>query len=129
MVVVAKVGNSLEANDPKPGNRGKRDSQIMLMAFLQKVMFDERMTKFEYEFFNSVWRVTGLSSDRYELVFCVDADTKVFPDSLTRMVSCMVVDVEIMGLCGETKIANKADNFVTMMQGMFLFVGVFGTKL
>jgi chitin synthase len=129
MVVVAKVGNPLEANDPKPGNRGKRDSQIMLMAFLQKVMFDERMTKFEYEFFNSVWRVTGLSSDRYELVFCVDADTKVFPDSLTRMVSCMVVDVEIMGLCGETKIANKADNFVTMMQGMFLFLGVFGPKL
>jgi chitin synthase len=37
----------------------------------------------------------------------------------------MVVDVEIMGLCGETKIANKADNFVTMMQGMFLFLGVF----
>jgi chitin synthase len=129
MVVVAKVGNPLEANDSKPGNRGKRDSQIVLMAFLQKVMFDERMTTFEYEFFNSVWRVTGVSPDRYELVLCVDADTKVFPDSLTRMVSCMVVDVEIMGLCGETKIANKADNFVTMMQGMFLFLGVLGTGL
>lgn len=117
MVLVAKVGNPLEANDPKPGNRGKRDSQIVLMAFLQKVMFDERMTTFEYEFFNCMWRATGVSPDRYELVLCVDADTKVFPDSLTRMVSCMVVDVEIMGLCGETKIANKADNFVTMMQG------------
>ncbi|KAJ3979507.1 chitin synthase [Lentinula detonsa] len=57
------------------------------MVFLQKVMFDERMTMFEYEFFNSIWRVTG-----------------VFPDSLTRMVSCMVHDEEIMGLC------------VTMMQ-------------
>jgi len=122
MVVVAKVGNPLEQKDSKPGNRGKRDSQIVLMAFLQKVMFDERMTTFEYEFFNSIWRVTGVSPDRYELVLCVDADTKVFPDSLTRMVSCMVVDVEIMGLCGETKIANKADNFVTMMQGMFCFL-------
>lgn len=117
MVLVAKVGNPLEVNDPKPGNRGKRDSQIVLMAFLQKVMFDERMTTFEYEFFNCMWRATGVSPDRYELVLCVDADTKVFPDSMTRMVSCMVVDVEIMGLCGETKIANKADNFVTMMQG------------
>lgn len=117
MILVAKVGNPLEANDAKPGNRGKRDSQIVLMGFLQKVMFDERMTTFEYEFFNSMWRVTGVSPDRYELVLCVDADTKVFPDSLTRLVSCMVVDVEIMGLCGETKIANKTDNFVTMMQG------------
>lgn len=117
VVLVAKCGNPLEANEAKPGNRGKRDSQIVLMAFLQKVMFDERMTTFEYEFFNSIWRVTGVSPDRYELVLCVDADTKVFPDSLTRMVSCMVHDEEIMGLCGETKIANKAETFVTMMQG------------
>lgn len=118
MVLVAKCGNPLEANEAKPGNRGKRDSQIVLMAFMQKVMFDERMTTFEYEFFNSIWRVTGVSPDRYELVLCVDADTKVFPDSLTRMVSCMVCDEEIMGLCGETKIANKAETFVTMMQGI-----------
>jgi chitin synthase len=120
-VLVAKCGNPWEQGDTKPGNRGKRDSQIVLMAFLQKVMFDERMTTFEYEFFNSIWRVTGVSPDRYELVLCVDADTKVFPDSLTRMVSCMVHDEEIMGLCGETKIANKAETFVTMMQGWSFF--------
>ncbi|KAF9489716.1 fungal chitin synthase, partial [Pleurotus eryngii] len=41
VVLVAKCGNPLEANDSKPGNRGKRDSQIVLMGFLQKVMFDE----------------------------------------------------------------------------------------
>lgn len=119
VVLVAKCGNPLEANDAKPGNRGKRDSQIVLMAFLQKVMFDERMTTFEYEFFNSIWRVTGISPDRYEVVLCVDADTKVFPDSLSRMVSCMVNDYEIMGLCGETKIANKGETWVTMIQGAY----------
>lgn len=119
IVLVAKCGNPLERNDAKPGNRGKRDSQIVLMGFLQKVMFDERMTTFEYEFFNSIWRVTGVCPDRYELVLCVDADTKVFPDSLTRMVSCMVNDQEVMGLCGETKIANKSETWVTMIQGAF----------
>lgn len=31
----------------------------------------------------------------------------------------MVRDSEIMGLCGETKIANKGDSWVTMIQGMF----------
>ncbi|KAF9535696.1 glycosyltransferase family 2 protein [Crepidotus variabilis] len=128
VVLVAKCGNPMEQNDAKPGNRGKRDSQIVLMAFLQKVMFDERMTTFEYEFFNSLWRVTGVSPDRYELVLCVDADTKVFPDSLTRMVSCMVHDEEIMGLCGETKIANKADTFVTMMQVFEYYISHHMTK-
>jgi len=128
IVLVAKCGNPLEANDPKPGNRGKRDSQIVLMGFLQKVMFDERMTTFEYEFFNSIWRVTGVSPDHYELVLCVDADTKVFPDSVTRMVSCMVHDREIMGLCGETKIANKAETFVTMMQVFEYYISHHMTK-
>ncbi len=117
MVLIAKCGTPLEADSAKPGNRGKRDSQVMLMAFMQKVMFDERMTAFEYEFFNSLWRVTGISPDNYEIVLMVDADTKVFPDSLSRMVSCMVEDPEIMGLCGETKIANKTETWVTMIQG------------
>jgi chitin synthase len=87
------------------------------MSFLQKVMFDERMTTFDYEFFNAIWRCTGITPDRYETVLCVDADTKVFPDSLTRMNACMVNDTEIMGLCGETKIANKSESWVTMIQG------------
>jgi chitin synthase len=125
MVLVAKVGNDDEqrqyqqAGRGKPGNRGKRDSQIILMSFLQKVIFDERMTQFEYEFFNAIWRVCGVPPDKFETVLCVDADTKVFPDSLTRMNACLVHDPDIMGLCGETKIANKKESWVTMIQGKF----------
>ncbi|CAK5272649.1 unnamed protein product [Mycena citricolor] len=128
ILLVAKVGNPLEARDAKPGNRGKRDSQIVLMSFLQKVMFDERMTTLEYELFNALWSVTGVSPDRYELALCVDADTKVFPDSVTRMVSCMVSDHEIMGLCGETKVANKAETWVTMMQVFEYYISHHMTK-
>ncbi|KAA1085057.1 Chitin synthase, class 3 [Puccinia graminis f. sp. tritici] len=61
MILISKVGNADEQHESKPGNRGKRDSQVLLMSFLQKVMFDERMTEFDYEFFNSIWRVTGVS--------------------------------------------------------------------
>ncbi|KAH7104913.1 chitin synthase-domain-containing protein [Auriculariales sp. MPI-PUGE-AT-0066] len=128
IVLVAKCGNPLERGDAKPGNRGKRDSQIVLMGFLQKVMFDERMTTFEYEFFNSIWRVTGVCPDRYEMVLCVDADTKAFPDSLTRMVACMVNDEEVMGLCGETKIANKSETWVTMIQVFEYYISHHLTK-
>jgi chitin synthase len=116
MMVVVKCGTPDEARKSKPGNRGKRDSQIILMSFLQKVMFDERMTELEFEMFNGIWKITGISPDFYEIVLMVDADTKVFPDSLTHMISAMVKDPEIMGLCGETKIANKRDSWVSMIQ-------------
>jgi chitin synthase len=122
MLVVAKCGTPEEAKTSKPGNRGKRDSQIVLMSFLQKVMFDERMTELEYEMFNGIWKLTGISPDFYETVLMVDADTKVFPDSLTHMVSAMVKDPEIMGLCGETKIANKRESWVSMIQVFEYFI-------
>ncbi|KAL9102917.1 MAG: hypothetical protein Q9163_001977 [Psora crenata] len=122
MMVVVKCGTPDEAKGRKPGNRGKRDSQIILMSFLQKVMFDERMTELEYEMFNGLWRVTGISPDFYEIVLMVDADTKVFPDSITHMVSAMVKDPEIMGLCGETKIANKRASWVSMIQVFEYFI-------
>ncbi|KAJ6618535.1 hypothetical protein B0H10DRAFT_2217662 [Mycena sp. CBHHK59/15] len=37
-------------------------------------MFEERMTTFEYEFLNTLWRVTGVALDRYELLLDVDVD-------------------------------------------------------
>ena len=122
MVVLVKCGTPDEATVSKPGNRGKRDSQVILMSFLQKVMFDERMTELEYEMFNGIWKITGISPDFYEVVLMVDADTKVFPDSLTHMTSAMVKDPEIMGLCGETKIANKMSSWVSMIQVFEYFI-------
>ena len=55
----------------------------------------------------SIWRITGLMAEFYEIVLMVDADTKVFPDSLTHMVAEMVKDPTIMGLCGETKFLTR----------------------
>jgi chitin synthase len=104
MMVVVKCGTPDEAAKSKAGNRGKRDSQIILM------------TELEFEMFNGIWKITGISPDFYEIVLMVDADTKVFPDSLTHMISAMVKDPDIMGLCGETKIANKRDSWVSMIQ-------------
>ncbi|RDI89403.1 hypothetical protein Vi05172_g305 [Venturia inaequalis] len=122
MMLIVKCGTPDEKSTSKPGNRGKRDSQIILMSFLQKVMFDERMTELEFEMFNGIWKITGIAPDFYEVVLMVDADTKVFPDSLTHMISAMVKDPEIMGLCGETKIANKRESWVTMIQVFEYFI-------
>ena len=82
----------------------------------------------EFEFFNAFWRLTGVTADSFELMLMVDADTKVFPDSLTRMAACMVLDPEIMGLCGETKIANKSETWVTMIQVFEYYISHHMTK-
>lgn len=116
VITIVKCGTPDEQGSAKPGNRGKRDSQVILMSFLQKMTFDERMTELEYQLLRNIYSITGLMADFYETVLMVDADTKVFPDSLSHMVAEMVKDPAIMGLCGETKIANKRQSWVTAIQ-------------
>lgn len=72
MICIAKCGTPREAeSDKKPGNRGKRDSQIIIMSFLQNVLFDERMTELKFEIFNGIWKITGLSPDIFDMMLMV----------------------------------------------------------
>ncbi|OAQ29907.1 glycosyltransferase family 2 protein [Linnemannia elongata AG-77] len=119
-IVVVKVGTPTERQ--RPGNRGKRDSQMILMRFLNKVHFNSAMTPMELEMFHQIKNVIGVNPSFYEYTLMVDSDTEVLPDSLNRMVSVFLHDTKVMGLCGETQIANEKDSWVTMMQVYEYFI-------
>lgn len=113
-LVVVKVGRPGER--ARPGNRGKRDSQMVLMRFLNKVHFNAEMTPLELEIYHQIKNVIGVNPSFYEYILMVDADTEVLPDSLNRLVSAFMHDTRVMGLCGETTLANEKDTWVTMIQ-------------
>ncbi|CDS10376.1 hypothetical protein LRAMOSA03052 [Lichtheimia ramosa] len=116
-ITVVKCGTEEEQQGAKAGNRGKRDSQLILMSFFQRVLFNDRLSELDYElFWKMTWLMKGVTPDKFELVLMVDADTKVLPDALTYMVAAMANDITIMGLCGETRIANKRASWVTAIQ-------------
>ncbi|KAI7847476.1 chitin synthase [Circinella umbellata] len=116
-VAVVKCGTEEEANKPKAGNRGKRDSQLIVMQFFQRVLFNDRLSELDYEiFWKMTWLMRGVTPDKFELILMVDADTKVLPDAITYMVAAMANDITIMGLCGETRIANKRASWVSAIQ-------------
>ncbi|KAI8871449.1 hypothetical protein GQ42DRAFT_112543, partial [Ramicandelaber brevisporus] len=115
-VVIVKCGTPAEEDKPKPGNRGKRDSQVILMNFFSRVIHNDRMSPLDFDLFTKIHKLMGVTPDHFEIVLMVDADTKVYPDSLQKLVNCMQNDEMIMGLCGETKIANKRDSWVTAIQ-------------
>lgn len=128
MVLVVKCGTEQEKLSRKPGNRGKRDSQLILMHFLTKVIFDDRMSPLEYDLFTKITVISSASAsnlsnpptkvtpDMYEMLMMVDADTKVEQNSLSIFSATMANDPRVMGLCGETRIANKYDSWVTTIQ-------------
>ncbi|KAI8346302.1 chitin synthase-domain-containing protein [Mortierella sp. GBAus27b] len=113
-IVVVKVGKPSERS--RPGNRGKRDSQVILMKFLNKVHFDSPMCPLELEIYHQMKNVIGVNPSFYEYILQVDADTEVMPDALNRLVSCMINDGKIIGLCGETQLCNEENSWTTMIQ-------------
>ncbi|KAF5389403.1 hypothetical protein D9757_004392 [Collybiopsis confluens] len=122
-VVVVKCGAEAEAAaGKKAGNRGKRDSQLILMNFFSRVTYNDRMTPLDFDLFRKVHVLMGVTPDFFEVVLMVDADTKVFPESLGSLVNCMHHDQMIMGCCGETRIANKRQTWVTAIQVFEYFI-------
>jgi len=121
-ILVAKCGSPLEQNGPKPGNRGKRDSQLILMNFMQRVTFNDRMAPLDFDMFNKIFWLMGHPADVFEIILMVDADTNVAIDSLPRMVDAMRRDPMVMGLCGETRIANKTASWVSAIQVFEYFI-------
>ena len=72
-MVIVKVGKPTERS--KPGNRGKRDSQILLLHYLNRVHFDAPMSPLELEIYHQMRNVIGIDPAFYEYIFTVDADT------------------------------------------------------
>ncbi|KAJ3107015.1 hypothetical protein HDU97_004984 [Phlyctochytrium planicorne] len=115
-IVVVKCGTSEERGSKKPGNRGKRDSQLILMNFLSRCVFDDLMTPLDHALFHNISQISAVSPDSYEFILMVDADTRLDQMALFHMISAMRSDHTIMGLCGETRISNKTASWVTMIQ-------------
>ncbi|KAF9443985.1 glycosyltransferase family 2 protein [Macrolepiota fuliginosa MF-IS2] len=113
-MVVVKVGKPTERS--KPGNRGKRDSQILMLHYLNRVHFDAPMSPLELEIYHQMRNVIGIDPAFYEYIFTVDADTTVTPASLNRLVASCVDDSSIIGICGETKLENEEGSWWTMIQ-------------
>ncbi|KAK9328806.1 chitin synthase-domain-containing protein [Lipomyces starkeyi] len=113
-IVVVKVGKPSEKS--KPGNRGKRDSQILLLDLLNRVHFKSPMSPLQLEIFHQINNVIGVDPELYEYLLMVDADTSVSEDSLNRLVACCAQDSRIAGIAGETSLQNEEGSWWTMIQ-------------
>jgi chitin synthase len=119
-VVVVKVGREDEI--VKPGNRGKRDSQLILMRLLSRCYFDSPMSPLEIEVKTQMIGRLGKDPGMYEYCLMVDSDTIAEPESLKHLVASFTHDSKKVGICGETRIANDKASWITMIQVYEYFI-------
>jgi chitin synthase len=115
-IVVVKEGQAYEKN--KPGNRGKRDSQLILMNFFSKLLQERALlTALEFDLYKKIKDTTKIEPSDYQFTLMVDADTKVDVNSLDVMIRHFKKPKsKVVALCGETRIENKWQSFITMIQ-------------
>lgn len=106
----------------KPGNRGKRDSQAIVMRFLYKAYYKRRMTALELELRHQFEHLLQIDPTEYEYMLMVDADTEVSSNSIKEFVKRMQSDRRIMGICGETTVANAFGSPISMIQVFEYFI-------
>lgn len=69
IIVVVKIEGTGDKGMTNPGNRRKRDSQVISMNFLSRVMFDDRMSPLDYELFSKIRLVIEKKPDFMRLFF------------------------------------------------------------
>jgi len=115
-LVVVKHGLPMEqTGSAKPGNRGKRDSQLILMGYFNRIYHGRELTELDASIEDALIDL-NMQSDDMRLLMTIDADTRVDEMSVTHMTYAMNQNDRILALCGETKVDNKWQSWVTMMQ-------------
>ncbi|KAI5189489.1 chitin synthase [Nematocida minor] len=100
----------------KTENRGKRDSQMIIMSFFHHILYSTRMTQLDMDLYKKIKHLTGMAPSSFEAILMVDADTTVQQGAVRIMSRTMHSDESIMGICGETLISNKFGSWVTAIQ-------------
>jgi chitin synthase len=113
-IFIAKVGCSHDPNDS--GNRGKRDSQLILLKFFSRINYKYPLNPLELEIYRGFYEILEINPLQIEFILMVDADTELFCDALNRLLACCIHDSKVIGICGETRIRNEKTSWVTMIQ-------------
>ncbi|KAI6141482.1 chitin synthase-domain-containing protein [Pisolithus tinctorius] len=119
-LVVVKVGKLTERSCPR--NRGKHDSQMAVMHFLNKVHYNMLMNPLELKMYHQIKNVICINPTFYEYLFVIDTDMTAEPYALNHLISVMIHDKKVHGMCGETSLANAKQSIVTMMQVYKYFI-------
>lgn len=128
-IMVVKVGAPSESLSETrvPGNRGKRDSMMIVLGFLERCMnlAQNRITPLEFEIFNQCYNVLGIDPREIKYMLATDSDTQVQEDAVFKMVSRMEKDPKISAISGHLKPANPEENMITMLQIFPLYMAFF----
>jgi cellulose synthase/poly-beta-1,6-N-acetylglucosamine synthase-like glycosyltransferase len=125
--VVVKFGTSDEILSMKPGNRGKKDSQLIIydiVNFICEGYMDVDTANYYslYTLVNKIQKDINDDLDDYEYMLIVDCDTEIEKNSLNYLLNHLKQNKKCIAVCGQTIVKNSNDNFITHIQAFEYFI-------
>ena len=114
-IVIVKCGLPSEKGSPRAGNRGKRDSQLLFTGLLNRFHHGRNLNNLDIAIKYALDNLQ-LPLDEIRYLMAIDADTRIDRESLSHMTYSMNKNDRVLALCGETKVDNKSQSWVTMIQ-------------
>lgn len=114
-IVIVKTGLPAEQDESKPGNRGKRDSQLIITGFFNRALNNREFCPLDIAL-AIAFKNHGFSSTSFKYLMTIDADTRVDTAAISHMVFHMNKNPNTMALCGETRVDNKTASWTTAIQ-------------
>lgn len=114
-LVIVKRGGPEEAGSRRAGNRGKRDSQLILLGMYNRIHHNGKPSKLDMTIVKGLFSL-GLPAKDVEYLMAIDADTQIDEKAIAHMVHSMEHNKKILACCGETQVDNKAQSWVTTIQ-------------
>ncbi|KAI9250725.1 chitin synthase-domain-containing protein [Sporodiniella umbellata] len=112
-MMVVKVGSPDEN-----GNRGKRDSLLIVLSFLERSLnpAHHRIQPLEFELYHQCSHLLGIQPSLFKYLLVADADMQVQDDVLDRLAARLEADPRMLAVSGHVRPANPEENLVTMLQ-------------
>ncbi|KAI3651199.1 hypothetical protein MP228_004680 [Amoeboaphelidium protococcarum] len=125
-IVVSKVGRPDERF--KPGNRGKRDSQMLLLRLLSRMFYHQQMSPLELELNYLAHTELGLRLEQFDACLMIDADTIVSENGIQELGRVLQKKPNVIGVAGVTQVSNPNDSIFTTLQVFEYFNNHFYAK-
>ncbi|KAI8867573.1 hypothetical protein GQ42DRAFT_126529, partial [Ramicandelaber brevisporus] len=121
-IVIAKIGNSAETR--LKGNRGKRDSILLMFGFLHAMMSLDStlLTPLEYELYHQI-SLLGLDPHEFDRMMVLDGDTMIDPQAIHRL--SMALDrngSNTVAVSGSIDMVNFGTDLAALVQSYALYL-------
>lgn len=136
--VILKCGSEteVEANVLKKGNRGKKDSALIIyetIYHMSKENVERSSTIYEVEeYYNAYSLITSRLQDgiagkfhhimEYNHMLIIDCDTDVQENGLILLLNYLHIHKKCIAVCGQTIVKNHSENFITIVQSFEYFI-------